>query len=98
MKRYHDEKHIALRNWKDHIMSAHGDYNITRGKIPPGLDCKCDVQIGRFRKMDGIDCGKTRCYTCHSLKLCGDKTQQEKIFDLKFSEGLNEYLENKVAA
>lgn len=100
MKRYHEEKHIAIREWKKHRRS-HVESNLDRsigferGQTPPGTDpfkvkCTCDEQVGRFRKKDAFDCGRTRCHICHSDKLMGYKRWSEIKADLDFREQINE--------
>lgn len=100
MKRWHQELHIAVREWKKHRKS-HVDSNkdrsvgYGRGQARPGTDpfvvtCDCDEQVGRFRKKDAWDCGNTRCYICHGDKLMGYKTRQELISDINFEEQVRE--------
>jgi hypothetical protein len=44
------------------------------GKDPYEIDCICDQQVGRFRKMDGEDCGRPQCKVCH-----GDKFPKRQL-------------------
>jgi hypothetical protein len=101
VKRWHQEFHIAKRNWKNH-RRMHVESNIRRsvglskyqqapGADPFIVDCQCDEQIGRFRKKDAYDCGITRCPICHSDKFPSRySTIQEDIADLNFKEQLKE--------
>ena len=94
MKRWHDEVAITRRNWKKHLdmhVQLNIDWSREPGKDPFEVDCACDEQMGRFRKMDAYDCGNTRCCLCH-----GDKypkryeTYQEWCAELKMEEGIEE--------
>lgn len=95
MKRWHDDYKITLREWKKH-RNLHVQYNMTSasnriGLSPYEVDCKCDEQKGRFRKIDALDCGHARCYLCHSDKFKKrSKTKKELDFDLKYEESLRE--------
>jgi hypothetical protein len=55
------------------------------------VDCECDEQIGRFRKKDAYDCGKTRCIICHGEKVLGITAMREIRADLDFREQLEEF-------
>jgi len=83
MQRWHREKHIAKRHQREHLRFV---YNWPEQPV----DCVCDRQIGRFRKRDGLDCGRPRCYLCHGYKLLKLKRRSDRIADLKLQEGLNE--------
>ena len=68
MKRWHEDYKITLREWKKH-RQTHIDSNKSQsayliGKKADEIDCVCDLQVGRFRKMDAFDCGNPRCYMC----------------------------------
>lgn len=98
MKRWHEEYSRTFREWKRHWLQ-HVDQNLDwqkePGKDPYEIDCACDNQKGRFRKMRAFDCGNARCYLCHSDKFPKrEKTNQEIISDLKFQEGINDLGEN----
>lgn len=72
MKRYHDEINRTRRQWRDHYRQ-HVEANKNRaalrvGQDPRSIDCVCDGQVGRFRKTDAHDCGKT-CWACHPHKV-----------------------------
>lgn len=95
MKRWHEDYKITLREWKKH-RSSHVESNKTRTRNRIGvsayvIDCKCDGQIGRFRKQDAFDCGNKQCYMCHSDKYPKrSKTKQELDSKLKYKEQMNE--------
>lgn len=96
MRRWHQEKSITLRNWRNlrrlRIDSAKNYGEV--GRDPYDLKYKEDNQIGRYRKRDAYDCGNTRCYLCHNEKLPKrQKHEQEMIADVDFKEQLKE-LEN----
>jgi len=82
MKRWHQEVHLTLREWKKYLR-FHDRYNF--------VDCKYNKQKGRFRKKDAGDCGNPRCYICHSDKFPKrDKTSQEIKFKMKMKEQIEE--------
>jgi hypothetical protein len=95
MKRWHEDFPHTYREWRKHYIS-HVESNISYtgnrvGKDPYEIDCVCDKQIGRFRKMDAWDCGNTQCFMCHSDKFPKrEKTYQEWCADLKLKEGIKE--------
>ena len=91
MKRWHEESPRTHREWKKHFIS-HVKNNIEWSRVPGNdpykVDCICDQQKGRFRKKDAWDCGKTRCFICHSDKYPKrDDTKQELFSKIKFREG-----------
>ncbi len=77
MKRWHEDKKITLREWRKH-RKTHVEDNIRRGVLVEGqrvagadpfqVECTCDDQIGRFRKVDAFDCGIPHCNICHYAK------------------------------
>lgn len=103
MRRWHQERKIAYRNWRNH-RRIHINSNLTDsrriGRDPYEVDCERDNQIGRFRKKDAYDCGQTLCMCCHYNKwiLNGghEITRQEMVSAMKFKEGIVE-LEEKNA-
>lgn len=99
MRRWHEDFTVSKREWKKHHRShvesnkrspySFGSDRI--GKDPYEVDCPCDEQIGRFRKKDAWDCGKTQCYICHGDKYPKrEKTRQELRSDISFEEQLKE--------
>jgi hypothetical protein len=94
MRRWHQDRKIALREWKKHHRShvEQNKYdNRKLGRDPYEIDCVCDEQIGRFRKKDAFDCGHSQCVTCHSDKFPKrEKHDQELLSELSFKEQLRE--------
>ena len=98
MKRWHDDFRISLREWKKH-RETHVKMNKTFcayriGRSPYEVDCKCDDEIGRFRKKDAFDCGRARCGICHSSKKYNLKTRKEIAADVAFREQLLMFLQS----
>jgi hypothetical protein len=77
MQRWHRETHIARRHQRDraHLICCEFDRN---------------RQLGRFRKRNGLDCGRARCFLCHGDKLLDRQTREESMADLKMKEGIDE--------
>lgn len=70
MKRWHQDRKIAYREWKKH-RRIHVETNQWRTRVGVSayiVDCECDEQVGRFRKTDAYDCGHRRCWMCHGGK------------------------------
>jgi len=82
MRRWHVERRIYLRHWREHSRFAHGN-------LP--TDCRCDDEVGRFRKLRGMGCGRPRCQLCHFEKIHGIKNRHEKIADLRLREQVHNY-------
>jgi hypothetical protein len=81
VKRAHDERRRTVRVWREHL-ARHG---------AGPLECVCEFQIGRFRKVHRAGgCGTARCYPCHSDKLCKRPTMQQRRADLAYKEWLDE--------
>ena len=59
----------------------HSDFDQSRDR---------DRQLGRFRKRDGLDCGRARCFLCHGDKLLDLRTRDECLADVKMKEGMDE--------
>lgn len=93
MQRWHQEKHITMREWKKH-RTLHVKWNERRNQVGVSslvVDCKCDEQIGRFRKQDAGDCGNPQCLLCHSYKFPKrQRTHKELLSELKMREQLKE--------
>jgi hypothetical protein len=75
MQRWHRERHIARRHLRDRAQLIHSE---------------SDQQLGRFRKLNGLGCGRARCFLCHGDKLLDRQTREESLADLKMKEGLEE--------
>ena len=83
MRRWHAERELMLRRWRNEI-AAHGGHSGWRLKgrhsfngwleapvPPPACDldtCHCFLGPGFFRKRKPFDCGNPRCELCHSGK------------------------------
>jgi hypothetical protein len=93
MQRWHREIHITLREWKKHHKS-HVEWNRYRNRVgvsPFVVECRCDDQLGRFRKKDAVDCGNSHCLTCHSYKFPKrQRTLKETLSELEMKEQLKE--------
>lgn len=71
MKRAALEKARTVRVWRKHL-SDH--LNSARGPLKPedSVGCRCDNQVGRFRKgQRWRGCGRPRCLLCHYEKIMG---------------------------
>jgi len=98
MRRWHEDYYkVTLREWKAHRRShveSNKDGRNRVGLDPQVVDCQCDEQKGRFRKMDAWDCGNTRCWICHRGKFpkrtkCNREIRSDTDFDEQL-ENLNE--------
>ncbi len=49
-----------------------------------------DLPLGWYRKKHALDCGNPRCYVCHSDKLDGDLTRQERVAAERWAEQMDE--------
>jgi hypothetical protein len=83
MYRWQQDRRITRSHWHEHLKLVH-DWP----KKP--LDCVCELQMGRFRKIGGHGCGKARCLLCHAHKIFREPTRQEELADLRLREGLAE--------
>jgi hypothetical protein len=81
MQRWHRERHIARRHQRDraHLIYSESEQQLDR-----------ELQLGRFRKRNGLDCGRARCFLCHGDKLLDRRTREECLADLKMQEGIDE--------
>ena len=81
MQRRHSERHIAHRHLRDRAQLIHSksDQQFAR-----------DRQLGRFRKRNGLGCGRARCFLCHGDKLLDRQTREESLADLEMKEGKDE--------
>jgi hypothetical protein len=70
MKRATEERGRAVRVWRRHLR-LFGDAHAAA--------CSCEQQPGRFRKARRVGgCSNPRCYLCHSAKLLGEPTLQQR--------------------
>jgi hypothetical protein len=85
MRRAAIERPRTVRTWREHQLFNRRD----------GSNCRCDVQVGRFRKgQRRLGCGKPRCYLCHPEKLFGEP----KLADLRGLDRLRDGLRVLVEA
>lgn len=101
MYRWHKDRSITYRQWKKHHR-IHVESNVDNNYVRDGenyilrssiwdVDCACDTQIGRFRKIDAFDCGKTACSWCNPDKYPKrNPTYQEWCAQKKLEEGIEE--------
>jgi hypothetical protein len=102
MKRWRQDLPVTRKAWHLH-RRGHVEFNkrrsqdINAGQLPPGsdpnqVDCPCDNQLGRFRKKDAYDCGRSRCQVCHGYKLpWREKSAKERLADFGFREQIREW-------
>ena len=83
MRRWHQDVRVTLSHQREHLKVVH-DWP----RRP--LDCPCEVQLGRFRKIGGHGCGKARCLLCRFDKIFQVPTRAERIARLRFREQLRE--------
>ena len=86
MKRYHEEEGRTRREHRFHLRRMHG-----WPKTP--IDCICELQAGRFRKVKALDCGNPDCLVCHYGKVFSIPTYKDRLQDLKYKDSLAEYVE-----
>ena len=86
MKRYHQELARTKREHRFHLRWIH-----SWPKQP--VDCICELQAGRLRKLKALDCGRPRCLVCHFEKVLGIPTVKDRIRALRSADSLRDYLE-----
>lgn len=81
MKRWHQEvSHYKRQKAKDSLFASG----------------KTKTQLGRYRKRHALDCGKTRCRTCHNDKFPKrERHDQELLAVLSYVEQVADYLSQK---
>ena len=82
MKRWHEDFKASYRTWKIHH-DAHVESNKNNprnrvGKSPYDVDCACDKQVGRFRKINP-HCNITGCRICHGHKFPKREATRKEI-------------------
>jgi hypothetical protein len=82
MRRWHAETAIARRRQKRRLRRIREMCGETAAD-------QAEVQLGRFRKQSEGDCGRARCYLCHSAKLMKQPRRDESIAELTLQEHLN---------
>jgi hypothetical protein len=99
MQRWQQDFHVSRREWRKHrrmhvAMNVAARQGSGPQQKPPGfdpfvVDCRCDDQVGRFRKIDAWDCGKTQCVICHGAKFPKrELTRQEQAAAITLREEL----------
>jgi len=94
MKRWHEEYARTYTQWRHHYV-RHVEQNVEQFtgwdfvvyNDPWEIDCPCDEQKGRFRKMKGRGCPILHC-TCQ--KRYDGKSKAELIAKLNFKEEMEE--------
>lgn len=84
MRRWHQDLKVTRAHWREHLTVVH-DYP----RKP--LDCQCELQVGRFRKIGGHGCGKAHCMLCHGDKISGILTHRYRKTRLSFREQVTEF-------
>ncbi|MDX1986076.1 MAG: hypothetical protein SFV17_05265 [Candidatus Obscuribacter sp.] len=77
MKRWHAELQLMQTRHEAHT----GFHGTDSNKLRPG---------GYFRKNRPFDCGHSRCYKCHGLKLLHESTDAELLADQNLREQVEE--------
>lgn len=83
MKRYQEDLPRILRKHRMHLRRNHN------WPVEP-VTCICDLQAGRFRKSHPLSCNNAHCFVCHSEKLMGIPTKQDRIRSDRIDEQLAE--------
>lgn len=86
MKRWHQDKKIAERNWKTKLWSL----KIGRSDLSFAREFAAEHKIGKFRKTDGFDCGIPGCGVCHRSKVYKVKTAKNIKEDISYEEQLRD--------
>ncbi len=83
MRRWHQDVSVSRWHQRDHLKVVH-DWP----RRP--VDCACELQVGRFRKIGGHGCGKVRCLLCRFDKIFQVPSHKERIARLRYLEQLRE--------
>jgi len=43
-----------------------------------------DYVVGSFKKKSPMDCGSSKCFSCHPEKISGTSSRQKLLFDLSY--------------
>lgn len=100
MRRYHSQRdeRIRRRNMSEHRRLVHDEDDNLPNMVNFSIimcPCKGCLNLGRFRKKDAYDCGKT-CLLCHWEKLLGLPRRSDIKAELKLLEGAEEAGERRV--
>jgi hypothetical protein len=83
MKRYSFELARTKRVHRVHMRFAHQSSFVA---------CRCEFQVGRFRKRKALGCGRSRCQLCHFEKIFGIPSIAERMRKQQFHDSLEDYL------
>lgn len=81
MRRWHQEREIMLRRWRQEL-AKHEGLRPARVSIPPDGDaetCHCYRGMGFMGKRRPFGCGRPHCLLCHRDKL-GDGAVRQRDF------------------
>jgi hypothetical protein len=56
------------------------------------LLCRCEFQVGRFRKQKALGCGRSRCQLCHFEKIFSVPSAADRVRARQFHDSLEDYL------
>jgi hypothetical protein len=92
MRRSYSDRMKTYREWQGHL-EDHRKLDVLCGRSPEIIDCICDQQMGRFRKVRAFS---SRGLGYDSPKHEGIKHARQKRSDVDFREQVAEYLSNSV--
>jgi hypothetical protein len=84
MQRWHAERDLMLRRWREEIAKHESDEGYSYcalAPVPPTADedsCHCYLGMGFMRKRRPHDCGNPRCMLCHLEKYYYPKNRANK--------------------
>lgn len=83
MKRWHEDRDLMLRRWREEIAKHEMDiYSYcSLAPVPPEADidsCHCYKGMGFLRKKKPHDCGNPKCMVCHFDKYYYHKARHNK--------------------
>jgi hypothetical protein len=83
MKRCHLELERTRRVHRMHLRLSHSSSSAL---------CRCEFQVGRFRKQKALGCGRSRCQLCHFEKIFNVPSVAERVQEQQFNDSLEDYL------
>ncbi len=84
MKRYHQEFERTKGTHRLHLSGLHNWPKVS-------VDCRCEFQVGRFRKQKAFGCRRSRCLLCHFEKIFGIGSVKDRIRDERYRDSLSDY-------
>jgi hypothetical protein len=81
MRRWHQEREIMLRRWRQEL-AKHEGMPLARVSVPPDVavdTCHCYRGMGFMRKLRPFDCGRPHCLLCHRDKLLDGTARQRDV-------------------